>query len=164
MKNHCALGDCQPQSHTASFAITRFVHAIKRTKDLFQSGVGHTWPMIANFNLDNWRVWFVIGLGACRRGLSHRDLSLQSQRPCSAGHFRRRVAENMLGALTSNASRNTFIFGGPADGDGIVRNQVVYRIDFDDPARASTARHQRLSRQCPDPRRRRRARAIRAGR
>jgi uncharacterized protein with beta-barrel porin domain len=52
--------------------------------------------------------------------------------------FRRRVAENMLGALTSNASRNTFIFGGPADGDGIVRNQVVYRIDFDDPARTST--------------------------
>lgn len=43
--------------------------------------------------------------------------------------FRRRAAENMLGALTSFDDRNTFLFG-DAFGD---LPQVLYRLDFDDP-------------------------------
>lgn len=43
--------------------------------------------------------------------------------------FRRRAAENMLGALTSFDDRNTFLFGDPF-GD---LPQNLYRLDFDDP-------------------------------
>mgnify|MGYP003665338769 CR=1 FL=1 len=43
--------------------------------------------------------------------------------------FRRRAAENMLGALTSFDARNTYLFG-DAFGD---LPQVLYRLDFDDP-------------------------------
>ncbi len=43
--------------------------------------------------------------------------------------WRRRSAENMLGALTSFDDRNTFLFGAPF-GD---LPQVLYRLDFDDP-------------------------------
>lgn len=43
--------------------------------------------------------------------------------------FRRRAAENMLGALTSFDDRNTFLFGAPF-GDA---PQNLYRTDFDDP-------------------------------
>lgn len=43
--------------------------------------------------------------------------------------FRRRAAENMLGALTSFDDRNIFLFGQPF-GD---LPQVLYRLDFDDP-------------------------------
>ena len=43
--------------------------------------------------------------------------------------WRRRAAENMIGALTSFDSRNTFLFGDPL-GD---LPQVLYSLDFDDP-------------------------------
>ena len=43
--------------------------------------------------------------------------------------WRRRAAENMLGALTSFDDRNTWLFGAPF-GD---LPQVLYRLDFDDP-------------------------------
>ncbi|KCZ94691.1 outer membrane autotransporter [Hyphomonas johnsonii MHS-2] len=43
--------------------------------------------------------------------------------------WRRRAAENMLGALTSFDDRNTFLFGDPF-GD---LPQNLYRLDFDDP-------------------------------
>lgn len=43
--------------------------------------------------------------------------------------WRRKSAENMLGALTSFDDRNTFLFGDPF-GD---LPQVLYRLDFDDP-------------------------------
>lgn len=43
--------------------------------------------------------------------------------------WRRRAAENMLGALTSFDERNTFLFGDPF-GD---LPQSLYRLDFDDP-------------------------------
>ncbi|GAB5487642.1 MAG: hypothetical protein Pars2KO_12120 [Parasphingorhabdus sp.] len=43
--------------------------------------------------------------------------------------WRRRAAENMLGALTSFDDRNNFLFGQPF-GD---LPQVLYRLDFDDP-------------------------------
>lgn len=50
--------------------------------------------------------------------------------------FRRRAAENMLGALTSISARNLFLFGttgSPA------RPQLLYWLDFDDPARGTAA-------------------------
>lgn len=47
--------------------------------------------------------------------------------------WRRRAAENMLGALTSFDDRNTFIFGA-AFGD---LPQNLYRLDFDDPNQTS---------------------------
>lgn len=47
--------------------------------------------------------------------------------------FRRRAAENMLGALVSFDSRNTALFGAPF-GD---LPQVLYSIDFDDPNRTN---------------------------
>lgn len=43
--------------------------------------------------------------------------------------WRRKAAENMIGALTSFDARNTFLFGNPF-GD---LPQVLYRLDFDDP-------------------------------
>ena len=46
--------------------------------------------------------------------------------------WRRRSAENMLGALASFDDRNTFLFGGPA---GLPQN--LYRLDFDDPNMAN---------------------------
>lgn len=47
--------------------------------------------------------------------------------------WRRRAAENMLGALINFDTRNTFLFGAPF-GD---LPQVLYSIDFDDPNRTS---------------------------
>jgi uncharacterized protein YhjY with autotransporter beta-barrel domain len=47
--------------------------------------------------------------------------------------FRRRAAENMLGALTSISSRNLFLFGTAGTP---ARPQLLYWLDFDDPARA----------------------------
>lgn len=46
--------------------------------------------------------------------------------------WRRRSAENMLGALASFDDRNTFLFGGAA---GLPQN--LYRLDFDDPNMAN---------------------------
>lgn len=46
--------------------------------------------------------------------------------------FRRRVAENMLGALVSLNTRNTFLFGTPG---AVSRPQQLYFLDFDDPRR-----------------------------
>ena len=43
--------------------------------------------------------------------------------------WRRRAAENMIGALTSFDSRNAFLFGNPDSG----LPQVLYTFDFDDP-------------------------------
>ena len=48
--------------------------------------------------------------------------------------FRRRVAENMLGALTSISERNVFLFGAAGSPD---RPQLLYWLDFDDPARGT---------------------------
>jgi uncharacterized protein with beta-barrel porin domain/V8-like Glu-specific endopeptidase len=50
----------------------------------------------------------------------------------SGSDFRRRVAENMLGALTSINARNTFLFGAPGNPS---RPQLLYWTDFDDPRR-----------------------------
>ena len=47
--------------------------------------------------------------------------------------FRRRAAENMLGALTSFDERNTFLFGQPFGN----LPQSLYRLDFDDPAKTN---------------------------
>jgi len=48
--------------------------------------------------------------------------------------FRRRVAENMLGALTSINDRNIFLFGTAGTPS---RPQLLYWLDFDDPARGT---------------------------
>ena len=48
--------------------------------------------------------------------------------------FRRRVAENMLGALTSINERNLFLFGTTGTPS---RPQLLYWTDFDDPARGT---------------------------
>ncbi len=52
----------------------------------------------------------------------------------SNGNFRRRIAENMLGALTSFNLRDLFLFGS-ADNPG--NPQAVYFLDFDDPNRSN---------------------------
>ncbi|HSX53666.1 MAG TPA: autotransporter domain-containing protein [Sphingomonas sp.] len=54
--------------------------------------------------------------------------------------FRRRAAENMLGALTSLNTRNEFLFGTPGTPS---RPQVLYFLDFDDPARGTAAANPR---------------------
>lgn len=54
--------------------------------------------------------------------------------------FRRRVAENMLGALVSLNTRNTFLFGTPGSPS---RPQQLYFIDFDDPARGTATANPR---------------------
>ncbi|MGQ3101638.1 MAG: autotransporter domain-containing protein [Sphingopyxis solisilvae] len=54
--------------------------------------------------------------------------------------FRRRVAENMLGALVSLNTRNTFLFGTPGSPS---RPQQLYFIDFDDPARGTATANAR---------------------
>ncbi len=48
--------------------------------------------------------------------------------------FRRRVAENMLGGLTSISTRNLFLFGTTGTPN---RTQVLYWLDFDDPTRTN---------------------------
>ncbi|MGQ0659838.1 autotransporter domain-containing protein [Sphingosinicella sp.] len=52
----------------------------------------------------------------------------------ASGGFRRRVAENMLGALTSINRRNLFLFGSTGTTS---RPQLLYWTDFDDPARGT---------------------------
>lgn len=52
----------------------------------------------------------------------------------SNGNFRRRAAENMLGALVSLDTRNEFLFGSPGAPS---RPQPLYFLDFDDPARGT---------------------------
>jgi len=54
--------------------------------------------------------------------------------------FRRRAAENMLGALVSLDTRNTFLFGAPGSPS---RPQVLYFLDFDDPARGTAGANPR---------------------
>lgn len=54
--------------------------------------------------------------------------------------FRRRSAENMLGALTSLNARNLFLFGTTGTPS---RPQVLYWLDFDDPARGTAAANPR---------------------
>lgn len=54
--------------------------------------------------------------------------------------FRRRVAENMLGALTSINARNLFLFGTTGTPS---RPQLLYWTDFDDPARGTAAANPR---------------------
>ena len=50
--------------------------------------------------------------------------------------YRRRAAENMLGALTSFDARNLFLFGTVGAPS---RPQLLYWLDFDDPARGTSA-------------------------
>ena len=52
----------------------------------------------------------------------------------TSGGFRRRAAENMLGALVSFDTRNSFLFGSPG---AVSRPQPLYFLDFDDPARGT---------------------------
>lgn len=52
----------------------------------------------------------------------------------ASGNFRRRAAENMLGALVSLDTRNSFLFGTPGSPS---RPQLLYFLDFDDPARGT---------------------------
>ncbi len=52
----------------------------------------------------------------------------------SGGNFRRRAAENMLGALVSLNTRNEFLFGTAGSPS---RPQQLYFLDFDDPARGT---------------------------
>lgn len=54
--------------------------------------------------------------------------------------FRRRAAENMLGALTSINERNLFLFGTTGTPS---RPQLLYWLDFDDPARGTAAANPR---------------------
>ena len=54
--------------------------------------------------------------------------------------FRRRAAENMLGALTSIDARNLFLFGTTGTPS---RPQLLYWLDFDDPARGTAAANPR---------------------
>ena len=54
--------------------------------------------------------------------------------------FRRRAAENMLGALTSINARNLFLFGTTGSPS---RPQLLYWLDFDDPARGTAAANPR---------------------
>lgn len=54
--------------------------------------------------------------------------------------FRRRAAENMLGALVSLNTRNEFLFGTPGTPS---RPQVLYFLDFDDPARGTAGANPR---------------------
>lgn len=54
--------------------------------------------------------------------------------------FRRRAAENMLGALTSIDRRNLFLFGSAGTPS---RPQLLYWLDFDDPARGTAAANPR---------------------
>ena len=61
----------------------------------------------------------ITGYGATGSGSTGSNLGID---------WRRKSAENMIGALTSFDSRNTFLFGGPAD-----LPQNLYRLDFDDP-------------------------------
>jgi hypothetical protein len=58
----------------------------------------------------------------------------------SQGNFRRRIAENMLGGLTSLNVRNTFIFGSPGTPS---RPQLLYWLDFDDPRRGQSGANSR---------------------
>lgn len=51
----------------------------------------------------------------------------------TTGGFRRRAAENMLGALVSFDRRNAFLFGTT----GVFRPQPLYFLDFDDPTRSN---------------------------
>lgn len=57
----------------------------------------------------------------------------------TSGDYRRRAAENILGALTSLDARNLFLFGSV----GISNQQLLYWIDFDDPARGTVAANSR---------------------
>lgn len=54
--------------------------------------------------------------------------------------FRRRAAENMLGALTSINERNLFLFGTAGSPS---RPQLLYWLDFDDPARGTATANPR---------------------
>ncbi len=58
----------------------------------------------------------------------------------SSGNFRRRAAENMLGALVSLNTRNEFLFGTAGSPS---RPQQLYFLDFDDPARGTAAANPR---------------------
>ena len=58
----------------------------------------------------------------------------------SGGGFRRRAAENMLGALASLDQRNLFLFGTTGSPS---RPQPLYFLDFDDPARGTPAANPR---------------------
>ncbi|HEY0621790.1 autotransporter domain-containing protein [Sphingomonas sp.] len=56
------------------------------------------------------------------------------------GNYRRRAAENMLGALVSINTRNEFLFGTPGSPS---RPQQLYFLDFDDPARGTASANPR---------------------
>jgi hypothetical protein len=58
----------------------------------------------------------------------------------TSGGFRRRIAENMLGGLTSLNVRNTFLFGSPGTPS---RPQLLYWLDFDDPLRGQPGANSR---------------------
>ncbi len=58
----------------------------------------------------------------------------------SNGNFRRRAAENMLGALVSINTRNEFLFGTAGSPS---RPQQLYFLDFDDPARGTATANPR---------------------
>lgn len=58
----------------------------------------------------------------------------------TSGNFRRRVAENMLGALVSIDIRNVFLFGTAGSPS---RPQQLYFLDFDDPLRGTAGANAR---------------------
>lgn len=58
----------------------------------------------------------------------------------TSGNFRRRVAENMLGALVSIDTRNVFLFG---TAGAPSRPQQLYFLDFDDPLRGTAGANPR---------------------
>lgn len=64
-----------------------------------------------------------------------------TQGAVSGVDFRRRAAENMLGALASLDDRNDFLFGPAAPGTPPL-GQNVYQLDFDDPRRGTAGANQ----------------------
>lgn len=58
----------------------------------------------------------------------------------TSGNYRRRAAENMLGALVSLDTRGQYLFGNPATP---FRPQQLYFLDFDDPARGTATANPR---------------------
>ena len=58
----------------------------------------------------------------------------------TSGNFRRRLAENILGGLTSIDERNIFLFGAAG---APARPQLLYWLDFDDPARGTATANPR---------------------
>lgn len=76
----------------------------------------------------------VTGTGYHVTTVGYGSYGIGSSGAATSGNWRRRVAENMLGALTSLNARSTFLFGSPGT---VSRPQAVYMLDFDDPNRTN---------------------------